>query len=149
MSGVSINLVKSWILAPVDDNILDMLFVDGHRGCPSLDQRLLLLNVVGSKPLHFAKPEQDIPCSVANRSMARHTSSCVIFSLPWYSFFIYLKIIFFLGIFVILCQKSATYNKYHFLGIIGQKHHTKIFFDKTLDESIFVYYILNRQRDKT
>lgn len=71
----SINLVKSWILAPVDDKILEILFVDGQRGCPSLDQRLLLLKVVGSRPLHFAKPEQDIPCSVANRSIARQTSS--------------------------------------------------------------------------
>ncbi len=73
--GLSMNFVKSCILAPVDDNIFEILFVDGHRGCPSLDQRLLLLNVVGSKPLHFANPEQDIPCSVAKRSIARHTSS--------------------------------------------------------------------------
>jgi hypothetical protein len=73
------NLVKSWILAPVDDKILEILFVDGQRGCPSFDQRLLLLNVVGSSPLHFASPEQDIPCSTAKRSIACHTSSCVIF----------------------------------------------------------------------
>ena len=80
LSGVwSMNLVKSWILAPVDDKILEILFVDGQRGWPSLDQRLLLLKVVGSRPLHFARPEQDIPCSVANFSMARQTSSCVIF----------------------------------------------------------------------
>ena len=52
--------------------------VEGHRGCPSLDQRLLLLKVVGSKPLHLASPEQDIPCSDANLSIARQTSSCVI-----------------------------------------------------------------------
>lgn len=78
-SGVSINLVKSCIFAPVDDKIFEILLVDGHLGCPSLDQRLLLLNVVGSKPLHLARPEQDMPCSVAKRSMARHTSSCVIF----------------------------------------------------------------------
>lgn len=78
LSLLSINLVNSWIEAPVDDNILEILLVDGHRGCPSLVQRLLRLNVVGSKPLHRAKPEQDIPCSVANRSMARQTSSCVI-----------------------------------------------------------------------
>ncbi len=56
----SIYLVKSCIFDPVDDKILDMLFVEGQRGCPSLDQRLLLLKVVGSKPLHFARPEQDI-----------------------------------------------------------------------------------------
>ena len=77
----SMNLVKSWILAPVDDKILEILFVDGQRGWPSLDQRLLLLNVVGSSPLHFAKPEQDIPCSVAKRSIACQTSSCVMISL--------------------------------------------------------------------
>ena len=75
----SINLVKSCMLAPVEDNIFEILFVDGHLGCPSFDQRLLLLNVVGSNPLHFANPEQDIPCSVAKRSIARHTSSWVIF----------------------------------------------------------------------
>lgn len=68
-------LAKSWIEDPVEAKILEILFVDGHRGCPSRDQRLLRLNVVGSKPLLFANPEQDIPCSVANRSMARHTSS--------------------------------------------------------------------------
>lgn len=73
-----INLVKSVILAPVDAKILEMLFVDGQRGWPSLDQRLERLNVVGSSPLHFANPEQDMPCSVAKRSIARHTSSCVI-----------------------------------------------------------------------
>ena len=82
----SINFVKSWMLAPVDDNILEILFVDGHRGWPSLDHRLLLLNVVGSNPLHFANPEHDIPCSVAKRSIARQTSSCVIFSLLWLLF---------------------------------------------------------------
>lgn len=66
--------------APVEDKILDILLVDGQRGWPSLVQRLLLLNVVGSNPLHRANPEHDIPCSVANFSMARHISSCVIFS---------------------------------------------------------------------
>ena len=71
------NLVKSSKDAPVEDKILEILFVDGHLGCPSFDQRLLLLNVVGSRPLHFAKPEHDILCSVANFSIALHTSSCV------------------------------------------------------------------------
>jgi len=55
-----INFVKSVIDAPVDDSIFDILFVDGQRGCPSLDQRLLLLKVVGSKPLHLASPEHDM-----------------------------------------------------------------------------------------
>lgn len=73
--GTSIYFAKSWIDAPVEAKILEMLFVDGQRGWPSRDHRLLRLNVVGSRPLHFAKPEHDIPCSVANRSMARHTSS--------------------------------------------------------------------------
>lgn len=75
---LSMNLVNSWIEAPVDANILEILLVDGHRGWPSLVQRLLRLNVVGSKPLHRANPEHDIPCSIANRSIARQTSSCVI-----------------------------------------------------------------------
>ena len=30
--GLSINLVNSWIDAPVDDKIFDMLLVDGQRG---------------------------------------------------------------------------------------------------------------------
>lgn len=80
----SMNFVKSWILAPVDDSIFEMLLVDGQRGWPSLDQRLLRLNVVGSKPLHFASPEQDIPCSVAKRSIARQTSSWVMVLSPCY-----------------------------------------------------------------
>lgn len=75
---LSMNLVNSWIEAPVDANILEILLVDGHRGWPSLVQRLLRLNVVGSKPLHRANPEHDFPCSIANRSIARQTSSCVI-----------------------------------------------------------------------
>lgn len=82
-----INLVKSSKDAPVEDNILEILFVDGHLGCPSFDQRLLLLNVVGSRPLHFAKPEQDILCSVANFSIACQISSCVMTSLLFFSGF--------------------------------------------------------------
>ena len=82
-----INFVKSLIDAPVADSIFDILLVDGQRGCPSLDQRLLLLKVVGSKPLHFAKPEHVLPCSLAKRSMAFQTSSCVMVNSPfvlWY-----------------------------------------------------------------
>jgi len=82
-----INLVKSSKDAPVEDKILEILFVDGHLGCPSFDQRLLLLNVVGSRPLHFASPEQDIWCSVANFSIALHTSSCVMTILLFFSGF--------------------------------------------------------------
>ena len=51
--------VKSYRLAPVLSNIFAILFVEGQRGCPYLDQRLLLLNVVASNPLRFASPEQD------------------------------------------------------------------------------------------
>ena len=117
------NLVKSWIFAPVDDKILEILLVDGHRGCPSLDQRLLLLNVVGSKPLHFASPEHDIPCSVAKRSMARHTSSCVIFL----SLLVMHQKNFTSDTMLILFQKSGQNNKYHFLGIDGLKLYKKFF----------------------
>jgi len=60
LSREGINFVKSSSEAPVEAKILEILLVEGHLGCPSLDQRLLLLNVVGSKPLHFARPEQDI-----------------------------------------------------------------------------------------
>lgn len=56
-------LKKSWGEAFVALNIFEMVSVDGQRGCPNTDARLLLLNVVGSSPLRFAKPEQDIPWS--------------------------------------------------------------------------------------
>ena len=65
---------------PVASRILAMLFVDGQRGCPYFELRLLLLNVVGSSPLNFAKPEQDIFLENANLSIAVHTSLCVIFN---------------------------------------------------------------------
>ena len=80
--GTSIYLVKSWIQDPVDAKILAILLVDGHRGWPSRDHRLLRLNVVGSNPLRFASLEQDIPCADANRSIARHTSACVMIRFP-------------------------------------------------------------------
>lgn len=74
-------LIRSFIEAPVASKILAMLLVDGQRGCPYLDQRLLLLNVVGSNPLYLAKPEQDMLCSFANTSIAYQISLCVIFFL--------------------------------------------------------------------
>lgn len=76
------NFAKSSILEPVEDNILEILNVLGHLGCPSLDHLLLLLKVVGSKPLLFASPLQDILCSFAKHSIAFHIESCVIVSLP-------------------------------------------------------------------
>ena len=54
-------LKKSWGDEFVALNIFEIVSVDGQRGCPNTDARLLLLNVVGSKPLCFARPEQDIP----------------------------------------------------------------------------------------
>lgn len=63
-------LKKSWGFAPVAERIFAILFVDGQRGCSYLENLLLLLNVVGSNPLRRANPEQDIPCSFANSSMA-------------------------------------------------------------------------------
>ena len=70
--------MKSLIVLPVEFNIFAILPVDGHLGCPYLDQRLLLLKVVASKPANFAKPEQDIFCSKAKLSMACQISLCVI-----------------------------------------------------------------------
>ena len=64
------NLKKSAGVALVASSIFEMLPVEGHRGCSYLENRLLLLNVVGSNPLRFASPEQDKPCSLANNSMA-------------------------------------------------------------------------------
>ena len=134
---LSINLVKSWISAPVEDKILEILLVDGQRGWPSLVQRLLLLKVVGSSPLHRAKPEQDMPCSVANRSIARQTSSCVKSASLG---FIYAPI---------LPPGQFPFNKLYFLGktrvLFGQKY----FFTKTLDKCFYLYYISIRQRGKT
>ena len=140
-SDGSICFVKSWILEPVDAKILDILFVDGHLGCPSLDQRLLLLNVVGSSPLHFAKPEHDIPCSIAKRSMARHTSSCVIFFSLCYLLEFYPFVLAHLDFIPYLPRKQwAPFPRYKIQKHPSKKY-TKKNFDKTLDESIFVYYI--------
>ena len=136
----------------MDDNILDILLVDGQRGWPSLDQRLLLLNVVGSKPLHFASPEQDIPCSVAKRSIARQTSSCVIFLSPlvfagtarWPPGGTASDIDFIphaprgqQGRFPIFSQKTTL------------KYIQKIILTKILDKSHKMYYISIRQRGNT
>ena len=71
------NLKKSWAEECVDDNILEIVPVDGQRGCPNMVNRLLLLKVVGSSPLRFASPEQDILCSCANNSIAFQICSCV------------------------------------------------------------------------
>ena len=73
--------VKSYRLAPVLSNIFAILFVEGQRGCPYLDHRLLLLKVVASNPLRIANPEQDTLCSFANESIANQTSACVILKL--------------------------------------------------------------------
>ena len=51
-----------------------ILFVEGHRGCPYFDQRLLLLKVVASNPENFANPEQDMLCWKAKLSIACHIS---------------------------------------------------------------------------
>ena len=68
--AVVMNLKKSWGDESVAVNIFEIVSVDGQRGCSYLENLLLLLNVVGSSPLHFARPEQDNPCSCANKSMA-------------------------------------------------------------------------------
>ena len=73
--------VKSDRFDPVLSNILAILFVDGQRGCPYFDQRLLLLKVVASNPLSFARPEHDTWWSFAKASIANQTSACVILKL--------------------------------------------------------------------
>ena len=73
--------MNSFISVPVASNILAMLLVDGQRGCPYFDQRLLLLNMVGSSPLSFAKPEQESLWAAAKQSIAFQISLCVIFYL--------------------------------------------------------------------
>ncbi len=69
-TSLVINLKKSWGCEPVASIIFAILLVEGHLGCSYFENRLLLLNVVGSKPLSLANPEQDIPCSFANNSIA-------------------------------------------------------------------------------
>lgn len=54
------------MLQPVADSIFAMLPVDGQRGWPYFEKRLLLLNVVGSRPLYFARPEHVMLCACAN-----------------------------------------------------------------------------------
>ena len=45
------------IVDPVTARIFDRLSVEGQRGLPSALMRLLLLNVVGSSPAFFARPD--------------------------------------------------------------------------------------------
>ncbi len=54
---LSNNAKNSLMLQFVTAKTLEMLSVDGQRGLPSALMRLLLLNVVGSSPAFFAKPE--------------------------------------------------------------------------------------------
>ena len=77
------NFTNSLIVVPVAFNTLAMLYVDGQRGWPYLLNRLLLLNVVASRPANLANPEQDIFFEAANLTIARHSSSCVILIPPF------------------------------------------------------------------
>ena len=86
------NCRKSFNVQLVPCNILAMLLVDGQRGWPYCEKRLLLLNVVGSNPQCFARPEQLILCAVAKQSIAFQTSACVIFVLLCYACCCYYKI---------------------------------------------------------
>ncbi len=61
--------------APVACRILASDSVLGQRSLPSPVTRLLLLNVVGSRPARRASPEGDMPWRSANRSMARQMSA--------------------------------------------------------------------------
>jgi len=67
--------MKSPKFLPVAFRILDMLWVDGQRGCPYCENRLDLLKVVGSKPLNLASPEQVMFSHFAKLSIAFHTLS--------------------------------------------------------------------------
>lgn len=57
--------------------ILAIVLQDGHRGVPSGENCLLLLNVVASSPLSFANPEQLNPFFFANVSIACQSVVCV------------------------------------------------------------------------
>ena len=60
-SSLLIYLKKSWGAEFVAFSIFEIVSVDGQRGWPNTDARLLLLKVVGSNPLRFASAEHDIP----------------------------------------------------------------------------------------
>ena len=62
-------------VAPVAAKTLATLSVLGQRRLPSAVTRLLLLNVVGSRPNRLTKPEAENLYSDAIRSIARHTSA--------------------------------------------------------------------------
>src|SRR5439155_17078141 len=62
--------------SPVDSRILATLSVLGQRALPPGAVRLLLLNVVGSRPERRASPEGERPCFSARRSIARQMSLC-------------------------------------------------------------------------
>lgn len=75
---ININFANSSGETLVASNIFDIVWHDGQRGVPSEENCLLLLNVVASKPLTFAKPENDKPCNRANFSIALHNILCSI-----------------------------------------------------------------------
>ena len=77
VSGIH-NLAKSITDVLVADIILAIVPQDGQRGVPSDENFLLLLNVVASRPLFLANPEQLNPLCLAIFSIACHSISCSI-----------------------------------------------------------------------
>ena len=78
VSGIH-NLAKSITDVLVADIILAIVPQDGQRGVPSDENCLLLLNVVESRPLSFARPEQVKPFNWASLEMAFHSNWWVMF----------------------------------------------------------------------
>ena len=68
------SLAKSTIDVFVAAVILAIVLHDGQRGVPSGENCLLLLNVVESRPLSFARPEQVKPCISASFLIAFHNN---------------------------------------------------------------------------
>ena len=69
---------KSYIVIFIALIILAIVQHEGHLGVPSDENFLLLLNVVASRPLFLANPEQLNPLCLAIFSIACHSISCSI-----------------------------------------------------------------------
>lgn len=69
---------KTSTLVLVADSIFEIVLHDGQRCVPSGKNCLLLLKVVASRPLNFARPEQERLLSLASFSMAFQIILCFI-----------------------------------------------------------------------
>lgn len=59
------------------------VYIAGQCGLPDGSNRLLILNVVASRPLKRANPDRDMLLFFATVSIAPHTAACVGIFFSW------------------------------------------------------------------